>query len=273
MEILHISDEERRRIQQLELDILMEVDRICRKNGIQYTMGYGSLIGAIRHNGFIPWDDDIDICMLRKDYIRFKDVCKTELDNRFFYQSQDTDPEYYYLFDKIRLNGTVFKESFVSKWNIHHGIYIDVFPVDYIPDNWFKRKIQYYTFHFFRTGVQSKYIMLQARKGIRRYMFSVAKLLYSFFPLSFLYKNANRIAMLYDQVPQKKIMNMYTPYRMKEVFDIQMYQNFIEHEFENKKVQIVKDYDIFLRQIYGDYMQLPPMEQRNTRHTIIELKL
>lgn len=273
MKLLKISDEDRRKIQLLEIDILTEIDRICRKYDIAYTIGYGSLIGTIRHNGFIPWDDDIDLCMLRKDYIQFKEICKKELSNRFFYQAQDTDPEYFYLFDKIRLNDTVFKESFVSQYNIHHGIYIDLFPVDYIPNNILKRWIQFYCFNFFRTGVQAKYLMLQARSGPKRFIFSLFKLFYSVFSLKYLYRKANSVATWYDDSPQKKIMNFYTPYRMKEIFDVRMYQNFIEHVFEDRKFYIVKEYDLFLRQIYGDYMKLPPEEQRCTRHTITELKL
>ena len=273
MKYINLTEEDKKRIQCLELEILQEVDSICRRNGIQYTMGYGSLIGVIRHDGFIPWDDDIDICLLRKDYIKFKEICKKELSNRFFYQSNDTDSEYFLLYDKIRLNGTIFKESHLSSYNIHHGVYIDIFPIDYIPDNSMKQLFQYICFHFFRSGLMSKYLVLEARDGKKKYIAALLRLIYCLFPLSTLYKNANKVATWYDKTPQKRIMNFLTPYRLKEIFNTNLYEEYTEHQFENMNVKIMKQYDVFLKQIYGNYMQLPPLEKRNTRHTIIELKL
>lgn len=273
MVYVDITQQERRKIQCLELEILQEVDKICRKHGIHYSMGYGSLIGTIRHDGFIPWDDDIDICLLRKDYVKFKEICKKELSDRFFYQSNDTDPEYYLLYDKIRLNGTVFKESHLSSYNIHHGVYIDVFPIDYIPENSFKQLLQYICFHFFRSGLMSKYLVLEARGWKKKTIAAVLRILYCMIPLSTLYRNANKVATWYDETPKKRIMNFLTPYRLKEIFSSNLYEEYTEHKFEDMNVEIVKQYDIFLKQIYGNYMKLPPLEKRNTRHTLVDLNL
>ena len=273
MEYVNITQEDKRKIQLLELEILQEVDAICRRNGIHYTMGYGSLIGTIRHDGFIPWDDDVDICLMRKDYVRFKEICKKELGPRFFYQSNDTDPEYYLLYDKIRLNGTVFKESHLSSYNIHHGVYIDIFPIDYIPDCRIKQTLQFVCFHFFRSGLMSKYLVLEARGWKKKIIAAVLRTLYFLIPLSSLYKNANKVATWYDNSPSKRIMNLLTPYYMKEIFNADLYKEYTEHKFEGMMVKIVKQYDLFLKQIYGDYMKLPPTEKRNTRHTLVELNI
>lgn len=250
-----------------------EIDRICRKYNIKYTLAYGTLIGAIRHNGFIPWDDDIDIAMLRADYIKFKEICKTELGKKFFYQSNDTDPEYYYLFDKIRLNDTIFKESFVSKYNIHHGVYIDIFPVDKIANKGLRRKWQYCKFHFYRTGLMSKYLMLGAREGKKKYAAALLRCLYFAFPLSYLYRKCHEIAMSCNHDNCKDVINFFSPYRLREVFDYSVYTRHVEHTFEEKSFSILKDYDLYLKQIYGRYMELPPENKRNTRHTITELNV
>lgn len=273
MELIYVSDVERKRIQVLELQILDELDRICRKHGIKYMVSYGTLIGAIRHNGYIPWDDDVDVCMLRSDYIKFKKVCKQELNHRFFYQSHDTDPEYYYLFDKIRLNGTVFRESFVSKYDINHGVYIDLLPVDYVPENKILRNLQFLIYQFFRMGVHSKYLMLEARTGKKKFFFSILKIFYKPFDLDYLYNGAIKMAVKYDDKRHLYATNFNSVYHQKDTFRTEMYESLEEHIFEKRSVWIPKYYDEFLRTLYGDYRALPPEKERNTRHSLTELKL
>ena len=95
-----INPEELKKVKKYELDILKEVDKICVKNKINYWVDFGTLIGTIRHQGFIPWDDDIDICILRKDFERFREACAKELDKKFFYQSHETEKEYYLWLDR-----------------------------------------------------------------------------------------------------------------------------------------------------------------------------
>lgn len=273
IKVIDISEEQRKQIQKSELLILDELDRICKKYDIRYMITYGTLIGAVRHNGYIPWDDDLDLCMLRDDYIRFREACKTELDSKFFYQTNETDPEYYYLFDKIRLNETVFKESFVSKYSINHGVYIDIFPIDYIPDEMWRRNIQYIKLHFFRTGVMSKYLMLGARSGIKRLIFSLLRIPYALFPLKYLYRKAQQTAMQYDGQPHKFATSFYSPYHSRDTFDAELYSDLVQHQFEDRLTWIPKRYDEFLSKIYGNYMKLPPEKERNTNHTLTELKL
>lgn len=135
-----LSSNELKAIHSLELEALTVIDQICRRHSIKYTLIDGSLLGAIRHNGFIPWDDDVDIAMLRDDLEKFKLICKTELPSKYFYQDMSTDPEYLYLFDKIRINNTLFKESYLAEYNINHGVFIDIFPVDNVSDN--KKKLK-----------------------------------------------------------------------------------------------------------------------------------
>lgn len=273
MEKINLSIEERKMVQKIELNILAELDRICRKHNINYTLAYGTLLGAIRHNGFIPWDDDVDVCMLRRDYEKFRKVCEEELDKKYFYQTNETDSEYYHLFDKIRANDTVFKESFLEKYHIHHGVYIDIFPLDYVPDSSIKRMLQYCKFHFYRLGLMSKYMMISARSGKKKCAAIILKFLYKPFPLKKLYDGACDAASKYKNKAETNVQSFYSPYKRKDIFDRRYFEEYIEVRYEEYKFFVIKNYDIILSRLYNDYMEYPPEEQRITRHDLVELKL
>ncbi len=118
-----------RELQLAELEILKEFIRICEKNNLIYYLAWGTCLGAIRHKGFIPWDDDIDVTMPYKDYVKFKEVCKAELGSEFFYQDYSSDPNYINSFAKIRQNNTSFLLESFAKIEMHWGIYLDIFPL------------------------------------------------------------------------------------------------------------------------------------------------
>ena len=127
---------ELRRLQEDAKEIVAEIDRICQKLGIQYFACGGTMLGYVRHGGFIPWDDDIDIGMMRADYERFKAEAGVLLDGeRFFLQTRETDPNIPYLFSKVRMNGTTYITDYNKFRDFHKGICVDVFPFDYIPND------------------------------------------------------------------------------------------------------------------------------------------
>lgn len=121
-----------KQVQAIELEILLEVDRICRKHRISYFLDSGTALGAVRHKGFIPWDDDIDIGMLRDDYERFLSVAQEEMGQDYFLQTYRTDGTPI-MFAKVRKTGTTFVEFRLRKFPINHGLFIDIFPYDYLP--------------------------------------------------------------------------------------------------------------------------------------------
>ncbi len=271
MNKITLNQSELEKVQKIEFDMLLELDRICRKHNIKYVLAYGTLIGALRHKGFIPWDDDIDVCMLRQDYIRFKEICKTELNEKYFYQSHDTDAEYYHLFDKIRANGTIFKETFLKNYNIHHGVYIDIFPVDILPESNLKRKIQYYKVLFLRIGLMSKYMVIDARSGIKKYMAMLLQILYKPFSLDFLYKNAFKVMTQYNNSNGTITRGFYQSYKNRKiVFPIEYYKRTKEICFGGGKFIVSKYSHKMLRTIYGNYMEFPPENERVTVHTLEE---
>lgn len=271
---VNVSVEESEKIQKIELQALLEIDRICRKHNIKYTLTGGSLLGAIRHKGFIPWDDDIDIAMMRNDFIRFENVCKKELDSTFFYQSHQTEKNYLRLYSKLRVNGTVFKESVHANHNIHHGVYIDIFPIDYTPTQKFKREMHILAYSFFNYGLAAKYLNIQARAGKRKLMAYLLRIIYLPFSKEFLYSNANRIAMKYKDSTEKLHTIIFSgTYLRKECFEYGMYTKYCDLTFENNNIMSICNYEKYLEAVYGNYMELPPKEKQISHHNITELIL
>jgi len=119
-----------KRLQNIEYEILQEIVRICEKNNLSYFLIGGTLLGAVRHKGFIPWDDDLDIAIPRKDYEKFLKICQTQLNSDYFLHCNKTDPDYWLPFAKVRKKNTLFDEKSITSIETHKGIYNDVFPLD-----------------------------------------------------------------------------------------------------------------------------------------------
>lgn len=137
--------EDVRKLQLIELEILLEVDRICRENNIEYFLLAGTLLGAVRHDGFIPWDDDLDIQMNRREYEKFCEVCKTKLNTeKFFLQNYETDLEYRWGYAKVRRKGTEYLRLGQEAIKCFSGVSIDIFVYDNVPDSKMGRVIFYY---------------------------------------------------------------------------------------------------------------------------------
>ena len=128
-----LSPEQFRKMQLTELDMLVEFDRVCRKHNIEYVLFGGSLLGAVRHKGYIPWDDDADIGMLRKDYEKFKKHMDEMNPNICFFQDHETDPEYRWGYGKLRRTGSKYVRVGQEHLKCQTGIFVDIFPMDDIP--------------------------------------------------------------------------------------------------------------------------------------------
>ena len=273
---MKLTNKQLQKMHKIQLEMLEEFDRICTKHNLKYILVGGTLLGAIRHNGFIPWDDDIDISMLREDYNKLIEIQKKELNKKkYYFQSPETDPEIFgNIFAKIRRKNSIYCEKISNTPEDKQGIWIDIFPLDNIPDNNIILKI-----HFIKVFILK--IMYTKKMGNTNYSNSLPKKIilklieiYSIFYSkeqcrNKLYKNMNK----YNKKNTKRFINYGGRYLLKEALDKKMVNERIKHQFEEGKYYIPKDYNEFLINFYGNnYMQLPPIEKRNQEHIIEKIK-
>ncbi len=256
------------------LEILCEFDRICREHGLKYSLAWGTMLGAVRHGGFIPWDDDVDVIMERSDYDRFCELCKTELKEGFFFQTKESDKNYWYNVGRLRKNNTAMIYEDWKNAGFHLGLYIDIQPLDHIADNRFKRAVQYF-FIILNTPVRMSRNPILFRAVGSRYGKALKAALWLFSKI--IPKNAaDRIETHFikkyngkptrcEQVICDGGVLINTPSDMLP-FPVKWYGDFYDIEFEGKKFMCSGHTDELLTLWYGDYMKLPPENQRVMTH-------
>ena len=256
-----MDDKTLKKLHQCEQEILDEVDRICDKYNLIYYLTGGTLLGAVRHKGFIPWDDDMDIVMPREDLEKFFDVAPSELGNKYFLQSQKTDSNWHRLYCKVRKNNTLFIEKKTKGLKHHQGIYIDIFPLD--SGNRHNDLLERIKSKFVKT-VNAHFQMFYGEVPMNW----KHKLISYIFPISFF------------ELVRKRWMNGSGDYfinyesryhTLKYTFRKSVFNPPVLLEFEGKKYSVPREYKTVLSRIYGDdYMELPPEDARRT-HNPVEL--
>ena len=259
-----MENDQLKKIHELEIVMAEEIKRICQKYEIKYFLLAGSTLGAVRHGGFIPWDDDMDVGMLREDYEKFLKVCKTELGQQYFLQTWDTDPEFPYSFAKIRLKGTHMVVRFSAKSNMNNGIFVDIFPFDSVPDVVVARKLQGAECFMCRRllwikkglGKSTKNTVLDTIKYNLFFAFS------HLFGYESLIKHFKKIQVRYNGKNTKKIVTDGSYGYSKESIERSWTDELVMAKFENTEFPIFKKYKEYLTYLYGDYMKLPPENER-----------
>lgn len=255
-----------------ELFIAKEVKRICNENGIKYFMIAGTLLGAVRHNGFIPWDDDMDIGMLREDYERFIKLAKTDLGERFFLQTPETDSAYGLNFAKILLKDTTLTEASAAN-NAVKGISIDVFPFDAVPENAKKTEKHKKRTYFLRRLLLAKqnYNVCGKKEYVKRAVYAVLKFIAAFYSREKLCKMLDSECERYNALGKtpEKIVNIGGAYGYdKETILREWVDSTVELPFEDTVFAAPAGYIPYLEYFYGDYMKLPPEDKRYNRHGV-----
>lgn len=254
-----------REIQLVELGILLEFDRVCKALELPYILCFGTLLGAVRHKGFIPWDDDVDVVMLRDDYERFLREAPALVKVPYFLQTIDTEPEYPFAFAKLRDSSTTFIEKMTVGRRINHGVFIDVFPFDGVPESYPVRRLGWYLLSAVgRVGFLKAFDSRSVpRSDIER---MIAKLI----PLS-----DRRVMRLYSRLISLKgsgkakhvAHSVYPTIPMRRfVYPKKWVEDSIDMEFEGHMFPVPRNYDGILSMVYGDYMTPPPEEHRIAHH-------
>ena len=255
-------------VQQTELSILKDVATFCEEKGINYCITSGTLLGAVRHNGFIPWDDDIDISMPRADYEKFLTYADHFIDG-YKIVCTKLNNQYPIAIAKVRKCGTVMKEPSMAHLDINHGVWIDVFPLDRVK-NIDKLKRRAHTFNLLTTVINYKLKISTPTKLKTRLICFVLGLL----SVKKLDQFRTKVMTSEEETDAKK----YTSFASnlgpsKLLFDEDVYMPFKKIEFENCFFFAPANSEQWLKSAYGDYLTLPPEEERVNRHKIVEIKL
>lgn len=253
------SSQSIKQVQKKILEIMKYIDRLCRSNGITYYIMGGTALGAVRHGGFIPWDDDLDIFMTPSEYKKFKTVFIKDNNRAFVLQEWRTTSDYLE-YAKVRMNGTTFiEEVFKDRKDLHQGIYVDIMILHKVPQKKFIQRLVY---------LESKFVTLYALsqrnwKPKNKIQGIVLKSLH-LMPCKLMTKLFYRRIYHYDNL-QDKFMYCYwiTPARFNSgLFDASFFSNPVDIPFEDTKLLGSKKIKEYLKYRYGDYMKLPSKEKQ-----------
>lgn len=261
--IIELSEDDKRLLQLNILELIVEVDRICKKNNIQYSLDGGTLLGAIRHQGFVPWDDDGDVIFTRAEYEKFFEACKDDLDTEhFFLQEYRTDEGYRWGYAKLRLLGTDVVRKGHESLRFRSGVCIDIFVNDNVPDNKIVRYLYYWNNFILRKILYSEMGRHNSKSAFLRGWYN---LIYKIVPKSVPFAIRNYWASKCNEKETELVSHLLFPYPKKSCrygMPSECFKSYIDVEFEGMLFKGFEKYDKYLQLLYGDYMKLPPVEKR-----------
>ncbi|NLR92659.1 MULTISPECIES: LicD family protein [Flammeovirga] len=253
-----------RKLQNIQVEITLAFDAFCKQHQLEYFIIGGTLLGAVRHKGFIPWDDDIDVGMTREHYDKFiKLYLQNPIDGLFLHTTEN-DAQYYLPFVKLKKDGTEYIDEDTKNVDTHKGIFLDIFPFDDVkdPDSFVCRQ-------------QAKLVnqltyTLSKKRGTKVYpskskFQKIFDFVFSFYNIKGLVKLQKKIMTFNNNKGYNYFINFSSPYYYKkELFPKEKYYPIKKYEFEDTQFEGPADYDYVLSHVFGDYMQLPPEDKRMT---------
>ncbi len=259
------------KIQKIEKEILKEFHEVCEKNNLDYFMCGGSAIGIVRHGGFIPWDDDIDVGMSRKDYDKFLEIAERDYSDKYTIINAETNKAFPLMNTRWGLNGTKYITEDLAKIEGEFGIFLDIFCFDNIPDDNRIMKIQTTKAWFFGklmvlSGVPKPVLYI---KGKKKYIFRAVFLLGHYFlkvlglKPAFFYKIIKKYMLQYKDIKTERMAYMFDPQRYTSIVNKKDIYPIKENYFSGLKVKVPNRIEEYLERRYGDYMKMPPVDQRH----------
>lgn len=268
-----------KKLQKIELGILEEFDKICVENNIDYFLVGGCAIGIVRHKGFIPWDDDIDVGMNREDYDKFLRIAEEQYSDKYSVINNDTNPKFPLMNTRWGLKGTEYKTEDLKDIPGDFGIFLDIFCFDNVPDDDKLMKKQgtkawFYGKMLVLSGVKRPTLYYYGFKAkVLHAIFFVAHYVLKIFHLTsrHFYKKANKYGTMYKNEETKRFAYMYDPQRFTSMLDKSDIYPTRRMNFEGVSVKVPYKIEEYLSTRYGDYMKLPPEDKRHT-HPPFSLK-
>ncbi len=270
--IINLTEKDRANLKAIQLELLDEFSRFCIDNNIEFYLFAGTLLGAVRHGGFIPWDDDIDVCMTRENYDKFCGLYKSS--DLYFLQNTSTDNNYYYHFSKLLKKGTVYNEYITHRTKCINGIFIDIFPINGVP----KKNSGFPYFHYyFWLFVLNKRAYPRTVKGVKKLKRSFSYVLMTILSLLLLWWMPHSLAAKTRDRFMKKHQNKGSGFcisgtNLRRLYSSADFEGKSFVLFEGRQMPAMKDIDSYLTKMYGDYMSLPPIEKRIPHHYLVEFK-
>ena len=254
---------EQQECREIQMSVLDEIARICKENNIKYSLGYGTLLGAVRHKGYIPWDDDIDICLLREDYDKLIALLKdpTVPKKSWFTLVDDTCEGYYYSFAKAYDNRTFVD---ISRHKGEMGIWVDIFPLDGLPKCRCLEKpfVLYCSFLRVVGLALSSDLNSKAYDAWTRFYKKLIYAVVSIIGKKRFCRHMERVYRRYPVNNSGRVASLFFDTKTDRVLDLDKLKEVTSFAFENREFDGYKNYDYYLSEFYHDYMQLPPVEKR-----------
>ena len=267
---MQLDEKTLRGVQAVLLELLTEADRICRKCGIRYQIIAGTMLGAVRHGGFIPWDDDADIALLRPEYDRFREACRTELDTRrFVFQDHTLTEGYRWGYGKLRRRDTLFVRAHQEHMPYEQGVFLDVFPLDAVPQTRLGRAWVNAQCFAVRKLLWARVGREAGRSALRRAVYRGLDAVPERWTKAMLDALIRRAAA--RKTDWVRILMFPTPNRQYG-YRASWYAGERETVFEGRRLYGVSDAGDYLRFKFGDYLTLPPPEERKT-HPVSAVQL
>lgn len=250
-----------RKLQLIQLDMLKEVDRVCKKNNIKYCIIAGTLLGAVRHKGYIPWDDDADVAMVREEYEKFRMAVKNDLESdKFFFQDYKNTENYRWGYGKIRRKNTECIRLGQEHINYPTGVFIDVFPLDNVPDNCILRGFHNFVCTIIRKFLWSEVGKVSEKNSIKRFFYKIM----AYVSKEKIFKKYEKLVQWSNKKVTKRVRILTFPTPKKKCYGYfrKWYEELEDISFENYLFPAPKDYDEYLTFKFGEYLKLPPEKER-----------